>query len=83
MPIDYRQLRTISAREIIAALVRDDFYLRRQVGSHQRYQHPDGRRVTVTFHRSSDTFKPKTLRSMVERQAKWTETDVRRLGLMK
>ena len=73
MPIDYRQLRTVTAREIIRALSQDGFFLRNQRGSHQRYQNPDGRRVTVSFHRPSDTFAPKTLKIIVESQARWTE----------
>jgi len=79
MAIDYSKLRNLTAREIINALSRDGFYLRSQRGSHQRYHHPDGRRVTVSFHRPSDTFTPKTLKSMIERQAKWNEEDLKRV----
>ena len=68
MGINYAQLRSLTAREIMAALVRDGFSLRphRKGSSHQRYQHPDGRRVTVSFHKSSDTFPPKTLKTIIE-----------------
>jgi len=83
MTIDYSQLRSLTAREIISALVKEGFYLRRQVGSHGRYQHPDGRKTTVSFHRPSDTFPPKTLKNMIEDQARWTENDLKRLGLIK
>jgi predicted RNA binding protein YcfA (HicA-like mRNA interferase family) len=82
MAIDYRQLRTLTARELISALIRDGFVFDRQSGSHQHYRHPDRRRVTVSFHRPGDTFLPKTLRSMIEQQARWTEADLRRLGLL-
>jgi predicted RNA binding protein YcfA (HicA-like mRNA interferase family) len=41
MAIDYSQLRSLTAREIITALIRDGFFLRAQAGSHQRYRHPD------------------------------------------
>ncbi len=83
MSINYASLRTLTAREIIAALVRDGFYLRSSGGSgHQRFQHPDGRRVTVSFHKSSATFPPKTLKTMLEDQARWTEDDLKRLKLM-
>ena len=54
---------------------------RRQKGSHQRDQHPDGRRVTVTFHASSDTFPIGTLKEMIN-QAGWTEEDLIRLILL-
>ncbi|MGH7909297.1 MAG: type II toxin-antitoxin system HicA family toxin [Thermodesulfobacteriota bacterium] len=66
MTIDYSRLSSITAREIISGLIRDGFYLRGQKGSHQRYRHPDGRRVTVSFHHPSDTFPPKTLKKMIE-----------------
>jgi predicted RNA binding protein YcfA (HicA-like mRNA interferase family) len=82
MAIDYSQLRSLTAREVISALIREGFFLRSQVGSHQRYRHPDGRRVTVSFHHPRDTFPFKTLKSMIEDQARWTEADLRRLGLL-
>ena len=80
--IDWSKLHSLTAREIISALIRDGFSLRAQSGSHQRYRHANGRRVTVTFHRPGDTFPPKTLRSMIELQAKWAEDDLKRLGLL-
>jgi predicted RNA binding protein YcfA (HicA-like mRNA interferase family) len=80
--IDWSRLRSTIAREIVSALIRDGFSLRNQSGSHQRYQHLDGRRVTVSFRRPGDTFRPKTLRSIVDTQARWTEADLRRLKLI-
>jgi predicted RNA binding protein YcfA (HicA-like mRNA interferase family) len=47
--------RSLTAREIISALIRDGFSLHNQRGSHQRYRHADGRRVTVTYHRPGET----------------------------
>lgn len=83
MGIDYKHLRNITTREIISALIRAGFALDRQAGSHQHYIHLDGRRVTVTYHSAGDTFPPKTLKRMIEDQAKWTAEDLRRLGLIK
>jgi predicted RNA binding protein YcfA (HicA-like mRNA interferase family) len=82
MPLDYSALRGLTARRIVAALLRDGFLLDRRSGSHRLYRHPDGRRVTVSFHRPGQTFLPKTLRSMLELQARWTESDLRRLSLL-
>lgn len=82
MPIDYRRVRNVTAREFINALLQDGFLFRRQKGGHKRYQHPDGRRVTVTYHASSDTFRIGTLSTMIERQAQWTENDLERLNLI-
>jgi predicted RNA binding protein YcfA (HicA-like mRNA interferase family) len=81
MAIDYRGLRSLTAREFIAALARDGFHFVRQTGSHQRYRHPDGRRVTVAPHGGGDTFTIKTLKSMIELQARWAEEDLKRLKL--
>ena len=75
MAIDYRKLRSLTARELIAALDRDGFTFVRQVGSHRRYYHVDGRRVTVAPHGSGDTFSVKTLKTIIEVQACWSESD--------
>lgn len=82
MALDYSRLRSLTAREIIAALIRDGFSLDRQSGAHRLYRHPDGRRVTVSFHRAGETFELKTLRSILEIQARWGENDLSRLRLI-
>ena len=81
--IEYGKLRSLTAREVISALVRDEFYLDRQSGSHHQYRHQDGRRVTVSFHHPGDTFYSKILKIMLEKQAKWTEQDLKRLNLLR
>ena len=81
--LDWSRLRSITAQELIAALIRDGLWLRRRSGSHRRYQHADGRRVTVSFHHSGDTFRPQTLRSIIHDQARWSEDDLRRLKILK
>jgi predicted RNA binding protein YcfA (HicA-like mRNA interferase family) len=81
MAIDYRRIRSLTARELVAALKRDGFLFVRQTGSHQRYRHADGRRVTVAPHAGGDTFSVKTLQTIVESQACWTEDDLRRLRI--
>jgi predicted RNA binding protein YcfA (HicA-like mRNA interferase family) len=85
MPIDFSKIRALTAAEITSALLADGFELRksRRGTSHRRYFHADGRRVTVAFHGANTTFVPKTLKSMVEEQARWTEDDLVRLGLMR
>jgi predicted RNA binding protein YcfA (HicA-like mRNA interferase family) len=81
--IDYSKLRSLTARKLISALRKDGFYLDRKSGSHRQYIHSDGRRVTVSFHRSGDTFRPKILKIMIENQAKWTGEDLKRLKLLR
>ena len=79
--IDYSQLRSLTSRELIRALLREGFFLARQRGSHRRHAHEDGRRVTIPFTRSGETFAPGTLGSITEIQAERTADDLRRLGL--
>lgn len=80
--IDYSRFRSLTARELVAALQRDGFTLTRQRGSHHRYAHPDGRKVTVPFSSPGETFLLKTLRSIIEHQARWSAQDLQRLGLI-
>ena len=68
---------------IVEELIDDGFYLRSQRGSHQRYFHHDGRKVTLTFHSQGDTLPPKALKRIIEKQAKWTEWDLKRLKFLK
>jgi predicted RNA binding protein YcfA (HicA-like mRNA interferase family) len=81
---DFSKIRALTADKIIRALLADGFVWRKsRGGSHRRYRHPDRRPVTVPFHGSNTTFVPKTLRSMIEEQAGWTEEDFKRLKLIK
>jgi predicted RNA binding protein YcfA (HicA-like mRNA interferase family) len=82
MSVDYSRLRSTPARRLASALHDDGFEFHRQKGSHRHYRHADGRRVTLSFHHSSDTFPLGTLKSIIEIQARWTEIDLRRLGLI-
>ena len=82
MTIDYSRLRSLSVRRLVSALTTDGFVLQRQKGSHRHYRHTDGRRVTLSFHHTGDTFRPGTLRSIIEIQARWTNEDLVRLALL-
>jgi predicted RNA binding protein YcfA (HicA-like mRNA interferase family) len=81
--VDYARLRNLSVRELISALKRDGFTFDRGDGSHQIFVHPDGRRVTVPFHGGGETLRRKTLKSVIEIQARWTDEDLRRLKLVR
>ena len=85
MSIDYSKIKRLTAREIVKALEKEGFerQRRRKGSSHRRYVHPDGRRVTVAYHKGSATFPFKTLKSMIEDHARWTEEDLKRLRLLK
>ena len=73
--------RGVPAREFVRALFEDGFIQIRTEGSHRRFRSPDGRYVSVSSHKDSDTFPIGTLRKMI-RQARWTEDDLRRLRLI-
>jgi len=47
--IDYSKLRSLTARKLISALIKDGFNLDRESGSHQQYLHPEKGLVTVFF----------------------------------
>ena len=76
-----QQLRNTPVRELIGALEQDGFIYRRLRGSGRVYRHPDGRRVVIHYHHSGDTLPIGTLRNVL-RGARWTEIDLRRLGLI-
>jgi len=73
-------LRNVSTGRIIRALVREGFQFTQRQGSQRIYRHPDGRRVVIHYHRSSDTQPPYTLRNLLI-GTRWTEDDLKRLGL--
>ncbi len=80
--IDFSRLRSLTARQITSALRRDGFLEDPGGGGHQQFSHPDGRKVTVAYHNSGQTFHIRILRSIILRQAHWTMDDLRRLGLL-
>jgi predicted RNA binding protein YcfA (HicA-like mRNA interferase family) len=45
------------------------------------YSHPDDRLTSIHYHTGSDTLTRKTLRSVLQ-ATRWTENDLRRLGLL-
>ena len=81
--VDFSRLRTITARRLNQALLQDGFSEVRQRGSHHRYAHPDGRRVTLAYSNPGDAFRIKTLRDIIKLQAAWAEADLQRLGLLR
>jgi len=76
-----QQLRNIPVHEIIRALERDGFVYRRTRGSGRVYRRPGGGRTVIHYHHASDTLPIGTLRNVLE-GTRWTEDDLRRLGLI-
>ena len=84
MPINYRRIRNITARELETGLIRDGFELGRSTGGRrQYYDEATGRRVSLHWHGGGRTFKIATLSSIIEAQAGRTDADLIRLRLMR
>jgi predicted RNA binding protein YcfA (HicA-like mRNA interferase family) len=58
------RLPRLTAKEIIAVLLKVGFVLSRQSGSHQIYKNKNGKRVTVPFH-GNKVPHPKVLKSIL------------------
>ena len=82
MAINYKRLRSLRARKLIRALKRDGFYEERSKGALRLFKHIDGRRITIHLHSMGQTFAIGTLKDIIGRQAKWTEADPERLGIL-
>lgn len=75
-------LKNIPVSQLIRALERDGFTLRRSTRTGGRiYAHPNGRITVVHYHHGSDTLTRKTLKSVLE-AVQWTLDDAKRLGLI-
>ncbi len=83
MPIDYTKLRGLTARRLVRALNQDGFRVRKSKGATRFFRHADGRRVTIHLHRPGQTLPIGTLQEIIENEARWTEEDLRRLGLIR
>lgn len=82
MAIDYKRLRSLTARKLISALKRDGFEEFRRKGATRFFAHPDGRTTTIHLHNMGQTFAVGTLKTIIERQAQWEEADLERLRLL-
>ena len=77
------KLRNISAIDLVKALKRDGFILKRQHGSHRIYLNPsNNRQVIVPYHHVGESLRIGTLTKLIN-DAGWTDDDLIRLGLMK
>ena len=75
-------LRNVPVRRIIRALEHEGFRFVERQGSQRVYQHQDGRRVVIHYHRANDTLPSHVIRNFL-RGTRWTEEDLRRLGLIR
>ena len=78
----WKQIRNKSVDILISALIKDGFVSDEKVKTERIYRHPDGRRVSIHYHKGSTTYKPGLLKSLLK-DVGWTENDMRRLKLIK
>ncbi len=83
MAIDYGKLHGLTVRQLVTALKRDGFILRKRKDATRVFRHPDGRRVTLHVHRPGQTLKIGTLQEIIENEALWDEDDLKRLKLLR
>ena len=75
-------LRNTPVRVLIRGLHRDGFVRTRstRTGGYF-YEHPDGRHTVIHYHTGGETLSRKTLADVIA-ATRWTEEDLRRLGLL-
>jgi len=74
-------LRNVTTRRIIRALEHEGFTFVARKGNQRIYQHADGRRVLIHYHRAGDTLPPYVIRNFLI-GTRWSKEDLRRLGLL-
>ena len=75
------QLKSLTAKELSLALLKDGWKRTRTVGAVQAYRHSDGRIVAIHIHPSQKHgYGPKLLKGLLADIA-WSERDLRRLNL--
>lgn len=82
MAIDYKRLRSLTARRLFRALKKDGFHEYRRKGATRFLAHPDGRTTTIHLHKMGQTFAIGTLKAIIEQQVGWEEEDLQRLNLL-
>ena len=78
----WRQLKNKTAGDLIVALLKDGFKLVDKIRTERIYRHPDGRKVTIHYHKGSETYGAGLLKALLK-DTEWSEEDMRRLKLIK
>lgn len=78
----WNQLKNKSADDLIRSLLKDGFKLADKIRTERIYRHPDGRKLTIHYHKGSDTYGANLLKALLK-DTGWTEADMRRLKLIK
>jgi predicted RNA binding protein YcfA (HicA-like mRNA interferase family) len=78
--VAWAQLKSITATELLRALERDGWQLRKSKGSCRVYR--KGKRMVAIHYHPDKTFGPKMLKSLLQ-DIGWEDSDLRRLKLIK
>jgi len=78
----WKQLKNKTADDLITALLRDGFVLDEKIRTERIYRHPDHRKVSIHYHKGSQTYGAGLLKALLE-DTEWSEEDMRRLKLLK
>ena len=78
----WNQLKATKTDELVRAVLRDGFELDEEVRTERIYRHPDGRRVSIHYHKGSDCYGRSLLRSLLS-DAEWTEKRMVQLKLIR
>jgi predicted RNA binding protein YcfA (HicA-like mRNA interferase family) len=78
----WNQLKNKSANDLIKALLKGGFRLVDKVKVERIYRHPDGRKVSIHYHKGNKTYGAGLLKELIE-DTGWSEEDMRRLKLIK
>ena len=78
----WSQLKGKTTDELISALLKDGFVLDEKVKTERIYRHPDGRRISIHYHKGSDCYGRGLLKSLLD-DTGWLEGDMRRVKLIK
>ena len=80
-PDIWNQLKNKTADHLISALKKDGWNPDEKIGAQQVWRHLDGRRVSIHYH-PKKTYGPNLLKALLK-DIGWTESDMRRLKLIK
>lgn len=77
----WRQLKNLTADDLVKALDRDGWQCDMKGGSMRIYISPDGKHRVVIHYHPRKTYGPKMLQGLLG-ETRWTEEDMRRLNLI-
>lgn len=78
----WEQLKSKTANDLISALLKDGFVLDKVVRTERVYRHPDGRKVSIHYHKGNTSYRPGLLKALLE-DIGWSEKDMYRLKFVK